>query len=62
MLHLPALKALQLTSAMSEIHSTKQNARFLNMVTHGDSHRFSMRVHWGVKMAVLPFVGKGIER
>lgn len=31
-------------------------------VTHNHRHRFSMRVHCSVKMAMLPLISKGIER
>lgn len=61
-LHLPPVSTWADRSATGEIHSAKRDTCFISVVTHGNSHRFSVRVHWGVKMAALPFAGKGTER
>lgn len=48
--------------ATSEIHSAVRETCFISLVTHNHCHRFSMRVRWRVKMAVLPLISKVIER
>lgn len=42
--------------------STALEPRFIRPVTQNHCYRFSMRVHWGVEMTVLPLISKGMER